>query len=103
VAAGTIQTSRRVRRGAGHVMRLYCVVNSSHSTPIGATPRYWALAMKMRVSRSSISVCIALVKLHHATASIIHAKAPPPGTPRRVRAMTIAQVERAVDASSAAA
>ncbi len=48
-------------------------------------------------------MCIALVKLHSATASIIQPNAAPPGTPRRVRAMTAAQIESAVDANSAAA
>jgi len=48
-------------------------------------------------------VCIALVKLHHATASIIQPNAVPPGTPRRVRAITAAQIDNPVDANSAAA
>ena len=56
-----------------------------------------------RVSKSPMSVCSALVKLHHATASIIQPKALPPGTPRRVRAITAAQIDSPVDANSAAA
>ena len=50
-----------------------------------------------------MSVCIALVKLHQATASIIQPNAMPPGTPRRVRAITAAQIDKPVDANSAAA
>src|ERR671912_1606431 len=44
-----------------------------------------------------------LVKLQSATASIIHLKALPPGTPRRVRAIWAAQIDSPVDANSAAA
>jgi hypothetical protein len=84
-------------------MRLYCVVKSSHSTPIGATPKYWSFEMTIRVARSSASVCIALVMLHSATAIIIQLNAAPPGTPRRVRAMTAAQIDKPVEAMSAAA
>ena len=40
VATGTIHTSTRVSRRAGHATRLYSVVKISHSTPIGATARY---------------------------------------------------------------
>jgi len=47
-------------------------------------------------------VCIALVKLHQAIASIIQPKALPPGTPRRVRAMDAAQIDNPVDANSTA-
>ena len=46
---------------------------------------------------------MALVKLHSATASIIQPNAALPGTPRRVRAMTAAQIDRPAEANSAAA
>src|SRR5436190_21327001 len=84
-------------------MRLYSVQKISHSTPIGATARYWNFEMKTRVAKSSMSVCMPLVKLHQAIATIIQPNAEPPGTPRRVRAMTAAQIDNPVDANSAAA
>ena len=49
---GTIHTSTRAaadRRPAR--CRLYSVVNSSHSTPMGATPKYWNFAITTRTSR----------------------------------------------------
>ena len=57
--------------------------------------------MTIASAESSISVCIALVKLHSAIAIIIQPNAAPPGTPRRVRAMTAAaQIDSAVDATA---
>src|SRR5688500_15350184 len=58
--------------------------------------------MTIRASRSLTTVCRALARLHSATAIIIQLNAAPPGTPRRVRAMTADQIASAVDASSAA-
>jgi hypothetical protein len=46
---------------------------------------------------------MALAKLHSAIAIIIQPNAMPPGTPRRVRAMTAAQIDRPVEANNAAA
>ena len=103
MTTGTIQSAARMARSRVHDRRLYSVVNSSHSTPTGATPKYWNFATSSRTSRSSIRVWMALVKLHSEMASISQPKAGPPGTPRRVRATIAAQIERAVDASSAAA
>jgi hypothetical protein len=58
--------------------------------------------MRIRASRSPTTVCIALAKLHSATASIIQLNARLPGTPRRVRAITADQIDSAVDPNSAA-
>ena len=56
--------------------------------------------MAMRVSVSLARVCNALVRLQIATAVIIQPNGAPPGTPRRVREITTAQIDRAVDANS---
>src|SRR5688572_20843470 len=90
-------------RSAGHATRLYAVAKSSQSTPIGATARYWNFETTTRVPKSPTIVCTALVKLHQAIASIIQPNAVPPGTPRRVRAITADQIDKPVDANSAAA
>jgi hypothetical protein len=103
VATGITHTTTRRTRFAGQATRLYCVVNNNHNTPIGATDRYCSFEMTMRTSRSPAIACSPLVKLHHAMTSIIHPNAVPPGTPRRVRAIIAAQIDRPLDANSTAA